>query len=306
MFQPSGSGAMINERQNDEHGMRLNACFGIAYQDSKNVGYVQFVVAVILPLILSAYTAFAPQGMPDWLQAVFTLSLVPFTLFFSWKGTKIQEEAADIQQLFECYVFQMPWVAGLWGEEPEISKRLMRRAERKLQDEEYHKSRADWYNDSWANLTTSSAGQAISNCQKMNKDWEKTLRDRFFIFCVLLAAAVIAGICVITLRRVQDIILLLFNLGLFAPVFVWIIEQAVAMRKDRIQLRLIAKLQESANPENGMDLLLLQRALLDHRRNNTQIPTFFFKLFKPDAKWLRALSRLWRRKKKPGSRSMNE
>ena len=285
MFQPSGNASDINKKQNDEKGLHLNACFGIAYQSSKNIGYLNLFLAVIIPVLLSVSIEWFELMGWSLIPDVLSILLVPIVIALSrWEGNA-QWYAADIHQLFECYIFDMPWEIRYFGEDQKLRERLAHRAKRKLKNAKYHKKRSNWYEEDRAEFISSSAAQAIFNCQKTNILWETNLRKRYGTYCIALVVLIVLTVVLIYGITMSNMKQMVNNLVLCLPIIVLVLEKYFRLRDDLDRVKMMDIIVKDADPEDGVSLLLLQRALLDHRRCNAQIPYFFYKAIQKFRFW---------------------
>lgn len=112
------TGAGILERQGHEHALRLLAAQRHLYRDAKHVLALQILLVVILPGVLSA-VALGYPGTRPWAAIGALAVLVLDVLIWEPRLRTKRQQAASIQEEFDCLVFDLEWPLWRLAHRPE-------------------------------------------------------------------------------------------------------------------------------------------------------------------------------------------
>ena len=268
----------IVERQNEEKYICYLAAQRQLYNEAKRLDGVGILFSVILPLFFSAVQLIISDN--TYLNvASYVLSIVSMgsSLLFSSYIAHKKEMAAEVQQYFDLYVFQMPWDNKLFGSQRNVTHVVAEKAKLLLKNREEHDRLINWY--------TTVAGtvdlkKGILICQKENYNWDVSLRKRFrrlsFIVIVILAVLIF----LIGIVENETVVMLLCRFAFVIPMFQWLFETVKQLNGDIKNLEELDELICSSEPKSMDDLQEIQSKIYIHRKSCYAIPNKFYDRYK--------------------------
>lgn len=184
--------------------------------------------------------------------------------------------AATIQQEFDVNVYSMKWDRKLFGERKDLSAEIAEASQKIMNNEKEKKLLNDWYPKEADELPLEGG---IFACQKSNFTWDAKLRKRYKIFLqVILGGIIILLIIIFIHSSVQDF----FCRGVL-PVLstlMWIKETKDNINNDLIFMNSISTPIYSTKMKTKEELAFIQRDIFEHRKSQTKIPDWFYKIHK--------------------------
>ena len=192
-------------------------------------------------------------------------------------STRMKEEAATIQEDFDCFVLKMPWAAHLGIERP-TEDRIRELSARAARIPAVNGGLTDWYG---RDGIPSEPTQATLYCQRTNCRWDKRLRKEWIR--TLSTSLALALTCIVAVAAFTGVAVMEFVLLVAAAlrVLTWLLvelrEQSTATKRmGRLHLHLYG---QACNGQVSMcEARLVQAAIFGHRRSCPIVPDWFYQL----------------------------
>lgn len=295
----------IAKRQNEELNIVKLAAQRQLYSEVSNLELFIVLFTVIIPaylaLILYIISRAENLDISSWLDLIvdkipfnfcpdvsnistvitaIACGLSIFALIFKNEINNSKKEkkilAATIQQEFDVNVYSMKWDRKLFGERKDLSAEIAEASQKIMNNEKEKKLLNDWYPKEADELPLEAG---IFACQKSNFTWDAKLRKRYKIFLqVILGGIIILLIIIFFHSSVQDF----FCRGVL-PVLstlMWIKETKDNINNDLIFMNSISTPIYSTKMKTKEELAFIQRDIYEHRKSQTKIPDWFYKIHK--------------------------
>ena len=194
---------------------------------------------------------------------------------FVKKGKNV---AAMIQQMFDVYVYQMPWDNKLFGKEKNLSYLIAEKSKILLDKAGERDKLMNWY--------TGCVGEGVSNikgiwmCQKENFNWDVNLRKKYKKSCSIIVGVLIVGILLAGLVNDESIIVLISRFAFILPMLKWLFPMIKQLNDDIRNMQEIDELINDSEEKTMDDLQEIQNKLYVHRKSCYAIPDFFYNRYK--------------------------
>ena len=269
----------IVTRQNEEKAIEYLAAQRQIYSEAKKLDNIGIIFSVILPLVLSIMQLFFKENI-FWSLSSKILSIVSMFVgmavgSFVKKGKNV---AAMIQQMFDVYVYQMPWDNKLFGKEKNLSYLIAEKSKILLDKAGERDKLMNWY--------TGCVGEGVSNikgiwmCQKENFNWDVNLRKKYKKSCSIIVGVLIVGILLAGLVNDESIIVLISRFAFILPMLKWLFPMIKQLNDDIRNMQEIDELINDSEEKTRDDLQEIQNKLYVHRKSCYAIPDFFYNRYK--------------------------
>lgn len=269
----------IVTRQNEEKAIEYLAAQRQIYSEAKKIDNIGIIFSVILPLVLSIMQLFFKENI-FWSLSSKILSIVSMFVgmavgSFVKKGKNV---AAMIQQMFDVYVYQMPWDNKLFGKEKNLSYLIAEKSKILLDKAGERDKLMNWY--------TGCVGEGVSNikgiwmCQKENFNWDVNLRKKYKKSCSIIVGVLIVGILLAGLVNDESIIVLISRFAFILPMLKWLFPMIKQLNDDIRNMQEIDELINDSEEKTMDDLQEIQNKLYVHRKSCYAIPDFFYNRYK--------------------------
>lgn len=269
----------IVTRQNEEKAIEYLAAQRQIYSEAKKLDNIGIIFSVILPLVLSIMQLFFKENI-FWSLSSKILSIVSMFVgmavgSFVKKGKNV---AAMIQQMFDVYVYQMPWDNKLFGKEKNLSYLIAEKSKILLDKAGERDKLMNWY--------TGCVGEGVSNikgiwmCQKENFNWDVNLRKKYKKSCSIIVGVLIVGILLAGLVNDESIIVLISRFAFILPMLKWLFPMIKQLNDDIRNMQEIDELINDSEEKTMDDLQEIQNKLYVHRKSCYAIPDFFYNRYK--------------------------
>lgn len=206
----------IPEQQNSKLQIERLAAQRFVYSIAKRVQVLQLVLAIPFTIVLSILGLFFPLIIP-W-QAIYGVSIVLLESILETYQKKLREQAAKIQESFDCDVLDLQWNGLEVGAKPDVEL-IIENYRSFLQSGGNLEKLVNWYPSIVGNLPIHIARLI---CQRTNLRWDYQLRKWFGKRALILSVAVIALLFVISLwNKLSLETFILSALTPALPVFSW-------------------------------------------------------------------------------------
>jgi len=198
----------ISSRQNLPGNIQRLAAQRYLYSRAKHLSLLQAFLAGATPILAAIVVALRPSAEVWAAFAGVVVPLVDVGWLDPWQK-RFREGAADIQEDFDCRVFELPWNHALAGHRPgaeeihEAAKRHAPSSDAPLEN---------WYPPAVSALPLNQ-GRLI--CQRTNCWWDSKLRRRYSMGIVI--ALIIVSAFVVLMGLITGMTLQKFVLAVIAP-----------------------------------------------------------------------------------------
>lgn len=267
----------IGKRQNEEISIQKLAAQRQLYREAKRKQTLSAVFCVVVPFLLSAAEAVIGK---TWALTVILALISVLSMYISRITDKCISEkkrrAADIQQSFDVYVYQMPWSRGLFGNKRNCDRDVARKAEIFLKNRAERYKLLNWYEPKYSKL---SRERGIQCCQLENANWDAGLRKRLKAACYILTVFLVLVILAMSVIKNETVIECLIRMVFILPILTWLAKIAGELDGDLERLNKIFQLIESEETKDMRYLQWIQSELYEHRKKCFLVPDWFYKRF---------------------------
>lgn len=266
----------IRERQNSEWALDRLAAQRLLYGQAKCVEGLRLALTLLVAVLLLAALAVKAEPFSEGATiAVVVLWFIDQVALVPWAGRK-REEAAAIQEDFDCCVLDIAWPKHLGVHRP-TADRVRLLVDKGQRAGEARKGLADWYD---LEALPVNPVEARLHCQRANCDWDSRLRGEWiFVVWFTVSSVVVAGVVV---GAAMGVTLLDVVLGVAAGtrLLAWLLlEQRghSAARKRMQNLHgYMSRAGTDGGPATAADARLVQAAIFEHRRSCPSVPDWYY------------------------------
>lgn len=267
---------IINIRQNEEHSIRMLAAQREIYEEVKKYEKILVVFSVMLPIMCSILNIFIKNSEPLE-TTTYIISLVSLFIGLLFRKCINNEKAtaANIQLLFDMYVYQLQWDSNLFGKKRNLDDVIAEKSSKHLMNKDRKNKLTDWYRPE---VYKYDYLNSIAFCQKENLAWDGRLRKRYkkcSIILILSISVIILGSGILGNDSLQRI---LFKLFFIAPLLYWLCDTIKNLNDDIDRLMDVKnKLDEELKIRR---LQVIQKEITEHRKHCRSIPKWFYDRFR--------------------------
>ncbi len=272
----------VRERQNSQRSLDRLVAQRLLYRQVKSVENWRLASLVFVAVLL--LWGLVAEGGP-FIQVATTV--VVFLWFLDQVVLvrctgRLKEEAAAIQEDFDCFVLDIPWSEHRGVERP-TEDRVRELARKAKKVATVGERVADWYG---GDDIPADALAARLHCQRANCRWDGRLRREWMCFIssvvlvlggVGLAMAALFGISVL-----EVVLAVAAGLRLLAWLFTEYRDQEVAKKRMEKLHGYLSRADAQAGPMALCDVRLVQATIFEHRRTCPTVPDWFYR-FRRDA-----------------------
>lgn len=266
----------IAEKQNEQISLDRLAAQRHLYTKAKRLSNLSFVVCALTPVFLSV-------AKVVWSDCVFMPKIIVVysfgaTLLRIWLKdviVKLKTKAAQIQQLFDCELFGLPWDKAICGSQPKPED-----VHSSIKGASY-KNLKNWYDPIVSELPLT-VGALV--CMRTNIVYDQSLRKAYSALCNILIG--FAFLVVLVCGMVNNTGLwdaFLYGMVPLLPLITWWIDQCKQHNANLTALNNIETLVESgltqAQSHKYVDthnFEQIQSFIFLHRKSSYLIPDFFY------------------------------
>ena len=199
-------------------------------------------------------------------------------LLVGW-SSRIKEEAATIQEDFDCFVLQIPWATHRGIERP-TEDGIRELAAKAARISTVTEGLTDWYGLDGIPVEPM---QGRMHCQRTNCRWDERLRKEWILsMSTALTLALVSSVVLAAFMGVlvmKMVLLAAASLRALTWLAVESREQSAAKKRaNRIHRYLSSEGQDG--PISMCDVRLAQDAIFEHRRSCPTVPDWFYRLRK--------------------------
>lgn len=265
----------IATRQNEEKYINHLAAQRQLYNEVKWWDNVNMVLSVILPLTLAiSQILFKKIDVLKSLSYLLSLVSMLIGLFLDNCVSKKKKLAADIQQHFDIYVYQMPWDKKLFGSEKNLMNTIAEKSKKLLKKDGNREKLLNWYTSVADGLELE---KGILVCQKENFHWDVNLRKKYKKVSISIVAFLMLLIFGMGIFANETFVTILYRIAFVAPMLRWLISVIKQLNIDINNLMELDGMINSLEEKNIEQLQEIQAKLNNHRKACLAIPNFFYK-----------------------------
>ena len=266
----------IRERQNEKVAIDYLAAQRQLYKESNRYELYKWICMVALPVICAVIKSIIIE---DVVLNIITymIPILSFVLsYYIGEQSKIlRRMAAEIQQHFDLYVYQMEWNTLLFGKKQDVTNLVAEKSE-VLSKSEREKLR-NWYE---LDDKKHSNEEEIPVCQLENINWDGNLRKRYKVWNCIIIGIISIGILLWGIIKEETVPMLLGRIWIIAPLLKWLWDVVQQLDFNIKTLEDLDSRMGMLDNPNMYDLQMIQNMIYEHRKTCLKIPDWFYNLFK--------------------------
>lgn len=270
----------IRERQNDQRSLDRLVAQRLLYRHVKTIENWRLVSVLVTAGLLLWGLAEAGETFSQVATVIVVLLwFVDQVVMVRYAG-RMKEEAAAIQEDFDCFVLDIPWPEHSGVDRP-TQDRVNELARKGGKLAAVWKGLENWYG---RDVIPADALAARLYCQRTNCRWDGRLRKEWMgsIYCVLAVLGVVCfGVAVLVGVSLLKVVLVAAA-GLRLLAWLWMELQAQSVAKTRMRNLhgYLSRADTQAGPMTLCDVRLVQAAIFEHRRTCPTVPDWFYRFRK--------------------------
>ena len=274
----------IATKQNEKNTIEYLAAGRKLYSRAKVLRGMKFFIGVFLIVIL-ALAQLKFQEIEEVSYALVIISVVALIAepIFDWRISVYKEQGAKMQQCFDNDLFGFSWNESVCGKRP---------TEDKVCDyckgKQVNKRLYNWYVGIDAGLDED---LAILLCQNQNGSYDRHLRERYTIMCLICSVLLVAGVIWTALKKDATLFnILVYGVVPSTPIINWFISIFTSYFNDKEDLdhlddAIYRELNrvEASLPIRKYVLERIQNLMFMHRKVAYLIPDIFYERLRRDS-----------------------
>lgn len=275
---------LIKKEQNTQRQINRIAASSVLYSQAKSWLLVQFILAVPITILFSFLVIFIPNF--DVWAAFYGIcvSILDAAIIDNFQKY-LRQQAAKIQELFDCDIFHLEWNFIKVGNRPDAES-ITRLA--KSFKEKNSKSIESWYPPIVENVPLSIA---IIICQRSNSWWDLSLRKTYLVWIITIICSIIVTDFIIGISIIRTLDkFILASLAPLSPAILWAVreyrQQNEAIEQlERLKEFILTLFEQAINQTISSDKLEreireVQDGIYENRCNNPMIFNWIYKLLR--------------------------
>ena len=269
----------IIERQNCRRSLNSLIAQRYLYRRAKGVENWRLASVAIVVSILALDFAIETPLFSQVSTLIVVLSwFAEQALLVRW-SSRIKEEAATIQEDFDCFVLRIPWATHRGIERP-TEDRIRELSVKAARIAAVTEGLTDWYG---RDRIPPEPIQARMYCQRTNCRWDERLRKEWRLSMgTVLISSLVSLLVLAAFTGVSVMEFVLFS-AVALRALTWLAvefrEQSAAMKRTRRLHRFLSG-EDQDRPISLCDVRLVQDAIFEHRRSCPTVPDWFYRLRK--------------------------
>lgn len=262
------TGIEVVTAQNKPESVAILITVRALYQNARRVFYTQGSLAILIALIFPTLSV----TFPAWANPLSAIAIIYFfiqILILHTTESRLRENAATYQELFDTNVLGIPWNSILIGRKP--NQKLITKYAQRFPAKKLRKLR-NWYPTSIESLPNN---QVITMCQRVNVWWDARLRYSLSI-CLAFLSLGLLFFLIIEHQHIES----------YLPLFELLVQQMIAHYESARRLRHISKRLDAllAEPLRAIPMnttRTIQDELFHHRQTAQTIPKWLYTVLRP-------------------------
>lgn len=207
----------IEVRQNSAEGLKYLSAYSYLYSKAKTLLGTQSILMVPIPLAWSAIVIPNPELRPY--MVLYSLAVVLLdVMLLNRRQSKMKEDAARIQEMFDCFLLEIPWRTLQVGAkvDAESLNEYESKYRRKQKDLNHLK---DWFVSDVGSIPIEYARLI---CQRTNLLWDTKLRKRYTVSLRVILWTFFAAVIVFSVQQSMPMDVFLSTVAVVVlPAVVW-------------------------------------------------------------------------------------
>lgn len=201
----------INEKQNSEWNLKRLAAQRQLYSEAKKVMIIQFILSGIFTVALAIMGNLIEEKY--LIYTVFAAIIIIFIdeLFLSKKIDEIKQDAATIQEEFDCDVLQIPCNNIKYGNSSMVET-IQEKSKKYISKHKNYDALLNWY----PGIDDTENRYYKLICQTTNCWWNQTLRKKYSEFLIIVLSGVFLALLLIAI--IKGITVTVFIMSVFSPI----------------------------------------------------------------------------------------
>ncbi len=269
----------IQARQNSQESLDRLAAQRFLYQQAECLELWRLVLILLVVVLLLLGLAVGTSACSQFATLAVLLLWLVDQFVLAPCISRRKEEAAAIQEEFDCFVLDIPWPEHVAVVRPTRDRVEDLRNKAKTAGKA-SKELANWYGPA-AKIPTDAVSARL-HCQRINCRWDSELRKKWKqTLCCFVVAMVVVGIAI---GAILGVSLLEVVLGAASGLrlLVWLqVERATqtsAYERMKHLHRFLSQKQAESDGASLTDVRLIQAVILEHRRTCPTVPDWFYRL----------------------------
>ena len=266
----------IRERQNEKVAIDYLAAQRQLYRGLEQYDLYKWICMVAVPFICAVIESII---IKDTVLDIITYMIPILSFVLSYcigkQSQALRRNAAEIQQHFDLYVYQMEWNPLLFGKRRNVADLVAEKAAALTKKE--RKELKNWHklDDKKRNNE-----DEVLVCQQGNIKWDVNLRKRYKVLHCIIIGATLIGILLQGIIQEETISILFSRMWIITPLLKWIWDVTQQLDFNIKNLEEIDSRIEMLDNPNMYDLQIIQNMIYEHRKTCFKIPDCFYNLFK--------------------------
>ena len=275
---------IISAKQNENNTIEYLAAGRKLYSTAKTLrGIKGFLGVIIIVSLAFAQLLFPRIEEVSYALVIATVIALIAEPILDWGIASFRLSAAKMQQCFDNDLFGFPWNENVCGKRPTEDN-----VYDCLKGKEVDKRLYDWYVGIDDSLDED---LAILLCQNQNGSYDRHLRERYTILCLILALILVVGVVYAALKKDATVFsVLVYGIVPSTPIINWFISIFKSYHNDKEDLDRLdeaiyqeLKRAEASQPIRENKLKSIQNLMFMHRKVAYLIPDFFYRLLRKDS-----------------------
>nr|DAH56056.1 MAG TPA: SMODS-associating 4TM effector domain [Caudoviricetes sp.] len=242
-------------------------------------------IKVFLGVIIIALLAFLQLRYPKNESVSYALVMASVLAIIAepvldWRISAYKVKGAKMQQCFDNDLFGFSWNESVCGKRPTEDKVVDYCKGRPVKKKLY-----DWYKGIEADPDED---LAILLCQNQNGSYDRRLRERYTVLCLLFAVVLVAGVIYTALKKDATLYaILVYGVVPSTPIINWFISVFTSYHNDKEDLDHLDETiyqelnrAEASQPIRKYVLERIQNLMFMHRKAAYLIPDLFYKMLR--------------------------
>lgn len=266
----------IRERQRKKTAMDYLTAQRQLYRELERYDLYKWICMVAIPVICAVMESIIIDNRA--LNIItYMIPILSFVLsyYIGKQSQALRRNAAEIQQHFDLYVYQMEWNPLLFGKKQNVTNLVAEKSEVLRKKE--RKELRNWHE---LNNKKRSNEEEILICQQGNIKWDTNLRKRYKVLNCIIIGAIFIGILFLGIIQEQTIPLLFGRMWIITPLLKWLSDVVQQLDFNIKNLEEIDSRIEMLDKPNMYDLQIIQNMIYEHRKTCLKIPDWFYNLFR--------------------------
>ncbi len=270
----------IIKRENEEDSLKKLVAQKECYSMAKKVYFIQFLLAIVGVVIFSFLQIMFNKYKINisLIVATYSITILFVDVFLDSYVGELKEKASLIQELFDCYVLNIPWNNILCGSETESRDIYCNCFEKKKRN---FLNLKNWYDES-ISLVPEEVGKII--CQKINCTYDVEIRKKYMLlikWTTAISVLLIVSIAIFSYTIFANFILA--GVLPLLPIIKWIYKNIKsntssinAHEKLKININHILKDAANNSSHNAISIRQIQDKIFLNRKEVFLIPDYLY------------------------------